>query len=311
MKILTIDGGGIRGVYPAHILSRINEELGINFSEYFDLIVGTSTGAIIAAALSIDYPVSKIVKLYKEKGDEIFRKNKFGAFGFLAAKYDNRSLIKELKATFGDKTLSDTSTRLMIPATDIGNGQVYVFKSNYLDEFVRDKNTKILDAVLASCSAPAFFKPHLVKDYLLADGGLWANNPSLAALIETAGKLNGSLQDIKMLSIGTGIGNRYYSVSKPNRLWGLVTGWKGKKLIDMILNLQSKSAQNMVGLMLNRNQYLRINFEKEKPLSLDDIRSVSDLISVADHDFTYNYNNIKDFLETSKHQITRNNETSN
>lgn len=307
MRILTIDGGGIRGVYPAHILHRIKEEFGISFFEYFDLIVGTSTGSIIAAALSIDYPISKIAKLYKEKGEEIFRKNKFGAFGFLTAKYNNHSLIKELKAAFGDKTLSDTSTRLMIPATDIGNGQVYVFKSNYLDEFVRDKNTKILDAVLASCSAPAFFKPYIVKEYLLADGGLWANNPSLAALIETAGKLNGSMKDIKMLSIGTGIGNRYYSTRKPNRLWGLVTGWKGKKLIDMILNLQSKSAQNMVGLMLNQDQYLRINFEKEKPLSLDDIQSVSDLVSVADHDFTYNYNKIKDFLEISKQQITRKN----
>ena len=154
--------------------------------------------------------------------------------------------------TFGSKTMSDTLTRLMIPATDIGNGQVFVFKSNYLEEFVRDKDIKIADAVLASCSAPTYFNPIVVKEYLLADGGLWANNPSMAALIEATGKMKTPVEKVRLLSIGTGIGNRYYPHKAANIRWrkaGNLFGlsFYGTKLIEVLLNLQSKSVQKHDG----------------------------------------------------------------
>ncbi len=214
MKILAIDGGGIRGYYAAHVLKRIQESFDTNFSDEFDLITGTSTGSIIAASLALDIPIARITDLYEQHGVEIFKPTSFSFGGLLRANYSQKTLHSLLIKEFGEATLSNTKTRLIIPSTDIGNGQVHVFKSPYSTEFKRDKNVKIADAVLASCAAPKYFRPAFVDPYMLADGGLWANNPSLVAVTEAMTRLDYSPDSINLLSIGTGIGRNYYSVKK-------------------------------------------------------------------------------------------------
>lgn len=298
-KILAIDGGGIRGLYAAYILKRIREEFDIIFSEYFDLIVGTSTGSIIAGALAVDRPIEKIVLLYEVEGRKIFTSNSFSLNGFYRSKYSKKHLENILNKEIGNKILSDIKkTRLIIPATDIANGQVFVFKSSYLEEFVRDKNIKIVDAILSSCSAPIYFDPNRLENYLLADGGLWANNPALVGLTEAIGKLEIDKNDVRILSIGTGIGKHYYKIdSAETRNWGLVNGWEGKKIIDIILNLQSTSAENIVRLILKEEKYLRLNFITDSKLSLDKLDILEELKTKADHTFTYEVNKIKSFLE--------------
>ncbi|BAS55237.1 patatin [Leptolyngbya boryana NIES-2135] len=297
-KILAIDGGGIRGLYAAYILKRIHEELGIVFSKHFDLIIGTSTGSIIASALAINYPIEKVVMLYEVEGKKIFSPNSFSLNGLYKSKYSRRYLEKILNKALGNKTLSDVQdTRLVIPATDIANGQVFVFKSSYLDEFIRDKNTKIVDAILASCSAPTYFDPSRVDNYLLVDGGLWANNPALVGLIEAIGKLKIDKDQVKILSVGTGIGHRYYEIDgAEDRKWGLSNGWQGSKLVDTILNLQSISSENMVKLVLRDDQYLRLNFNSDVKLAMDSLSILDSLKSKADQTFTYQINNIQSFL---------------
>jgi patatin-like phospholipase/acyl hydrolase len=297
MKILCIDGGGIRGYFAGYLLQRIQQESGLVYSDHFDLICGTSTGSIIAAALAVNYPLDNVVKLYVENGREIFKSQKFNCMGAIKAKYDSAPLVRELKKAFGDSTLSEAKTRLLIPSTDIVNAQVHVFKSPYLDSFVRDKDVKISDAVLASCSAPTYFKPAYVDPYLLADGGLWANDPSLVAYIEAVGKLKASQESVKILSVGTGIGNKYYSASAKDRSWGAFTGWGGPEIIDLILNLQSKTAGNMLGLLLGDDQYLRLNFERSTKLSLDGMETLADLKIIADRLFTKKSEDIRSFLE--------------
>lgn len=299
MKILAIDGGGIRGYYAAHIIKRIQESFGINFSEEFDLITGTSTGSIIAAALALDIPIARICTLYEKHSRKIFKPTSFSFGGLLRAHYSQKSLHSLLHKEFGDNTLSDTKTRLLIPSTDIGNGQVHVFKSSYSDEFTRDSNIRIADAVLASCAAPKYFDPAFVDPYLLADGGLWANNPSLVAVTEAMTRLSSSLDSIQLLSIGTGIGNNYYPVNKRNNMWGFLTGWGIKSFIEMLLNLQSANAHNTVGLLLNEDQLIRINFESDRALPLDDPSMLADLKSRADCDFTKASDRIKQLLRNS------------
>jgi hypothetical protein len=298
-KILAIDGGGIRGLYAAYILKRIREEFDIIFSEYFDLIVGTSTGSIIAGALAVDRPIEKIVLLYEVEGRKIFTSNSFSLNGFYRSKYSKKHLENILNKEIGNKILSDIKkTRLIIPATDIANGQVFVFKSSYLEEFVRDKNIKIVDAILSSCSAPIYFDPNRLENYLLADGGLWANNPALVGLTEAIGKLEIDKNDVRILSIGTGIGKHYYKIdSAETKNWGLVNGWEGKKIIDIILNLQSTSAENIVRLILKEEKYLRLNFITDSKLSLDKLDILEELKTKADHTFTYEVNRIESFLE--------------
>lgn len=298
-RILSIDGGGIRGVFPAHILNCISTRLGISIWGNFNMIAGTSTGAIVAAAIACKIEPEKIVSLYRAYGSDIFTPNR----SFWPKKlrpaahsiYDSRRLSEILKEVLGDIKLGEISVPLLLPATDVGLGGVHVFKSSYSREFTRDKNVLLREAVLASCSAPSFFDPVKVGEYLLADGGLWANNPSLAAVIDAQRRLNVNLADIRILSIGTGHAKISYGVST-NRSWGLMRGWKGRELISFIMSLQSQSTHNYLQLMLSKDQLLRLNFETDSSIPLDDCSTIEDIISRADKIFTYNSGEIKNFF---------------
>lgn len=296
MNILTIDGGGIRGYFSAYLLERIEQEIGVKFSDYFDLIAGTSTGSIIAAALATNYPISKVTNIYKNKGKDIFKPRRFSFGGIFKAKYSKECLIGELEKVFGNRTLSNTTTKLLIPAIDLVNSQVHIFKSNYLAEFVRDVNVPIKHAVLASCSAPTYFKPTTVDPFLLADGGLWANDPSLVAYVEATGKLKVPAEEVRILSIGSGVGEHYYSHENADAKWGAITGWGGPQIIDLILNLQSKTAGNML-FHLPKGDYLRLNFKRDYKLSLDDVDILPDLKGIAERLFADEFKRIKGFFE--------------
>lgn len=299
-RILSIDGGGIRGVFPAHILNCISSRLGINIVDHINMIAGTSTGSIVAAAIACKIEPGTIVSLYREYGAEIFtakwsclpKKCRPAFHSF----YESRRLSEILKDVLGDIKLGEISIPLLLPATDIGLGGVHVFKSNYSREFTRDKGVLLREAVLASCSAPTFFDPTKVGEYLLADGGLWANNPSLAAVIDAQRRLNVKLSDICILSLGTGHAKTSYGV-KTNRSWGLMRGWKGKELIAFIMSLQAQSTQNYLQLMLGKDQLLRLNFESDLQLPLDDCSTIEDMISRADKVFTYKSGDLKKFFK--------------
>lgn len=301
-RILSIDGGGIRGIYPAHILRCIEERLQINLLESFDMIAGTSTGSIIAAGIAVGVPAADIVKMYKQHGAEIFRRKSFLFPGrsiqpIFESVYDAQCLENVLSEVFKDKTLGGIKIPLLIPSTDIGNGCVHVLKSSYSKEFTRDNNVLLKDAILASCSAPTYFDPHRLNEYLLADGGLWANNPALAATIDAQKRLGAAQDDIQILSIGTGHSKTIYGTNV-SRKWGLINGWKHKELISFILSLQSQSALNYLNLMLHPDQIKRLDFESDKPLPMDDLSILDDLISKADKMFTHESESIRAFMES-------------
>jgi len=298
IRILTIDGGGARGIYPAHILKRIKEELGINYSEYFDIIAGTSTGSIIAAALALEIPIDKICEMYEDLPDQIFKRKSFNIRGLFRSRYSNKNLVKILDKTFQNYKMKETKTNLIIPSTDLANSSVYVHKTPYKPEFVRDGDTLVKDAVLSSCSAPTYFDSVKMKngkkeEYLLSDGGVWANNPSMIAFIEAINpnRLNFKMNEVKILSLGTGISKRGYKFSKRN--WGLIS-W-GTKLVDMILGIQSQVPHNMLSLILPEENYLRIDFCKNEKLPLD--KYSEEIKSKASEDFTYKFDEIKKFFK--------------
>lgn len=297
--ILSIDGGGIRGVFPAHILSCLSDRLGIDIYNKFGLISGTSTGAIVAAGVAQNLPATELVELYRKHGAHIFsRKSSFVPQKLqpaLSSVYINENLKEILENTLGSVTLGEISKPLILPATDIGHGGVHVFKSGYSKEFTRDVNVSLVDAVLASCSAPTYFDPTKVNEYLLADGGLWANNPSLAAVIDAKRRLQVDIQSIKILSLGTGQARTSYGVNQ-KKDWGLMKGWKGPEFISFIMSLQAQSTHNYLQLLLQPEQVLRINFESDLPLPLDDVGSIDDLISRADREFTHNSEQLRTFL---------------
>lgn len=306
-KILSIDGGGIRGVYSAHVLKCIEERLEVSLFDVFDMIAGTSTGSIIAAGIASQEPASSIVEFYKKHGFEIFPPKWYARLCETAKKYlsmcesmcrspyDFHHLERALINVFQDKRLGDIDKPLLIPSTDITNGCVHVLKSAYSNDFTRDKNVLVKDAVLASCSAPMFFDPHKLDHYLLADGGLWANNPALAAMIDAQKRLNIHQDDIRILSIGTGHSRKMFG-SNPSRKWGFLNGWRKKEFIEFILSLQSQSALNYLKLMLRSEQIMRIDFDSDTSLPLDDASQIDNLIAKADHDFTHESKRIMEFI---------------
>jgi len=304
-NILSIDGGGIRGVFPAYVLACMNERLDINILDSFDMVTGTSTGAIVAAGVVSNIAGNDLVNLFKEKGSEIFKKKgswlpKAYQAGFRSV-YDNEELAATLSDTLGEITLGEISKPLLLPATDIGYGGVHVFKSSYSKDFTRDKSVKLVDAVLASCSAPTFFDPTKVQKYLLADGGLWANNPSLAAVIDANRRLDIPLDKVKVLSLGTGFSRKAYGVEL-GRKWGLLNGWNGKKFIEFMMSLQGQSTSNYLQLLLKPEQVLRIDFESDNPLPLDDVAQIDELISRADREFTHLSSQINSFLNRKRNE---------
>lgn len=292
-NILSIDGGGLRGIYPAAILLKIQEELEINIFEEFDLIVGTSTGAIVGAGLAIGIPPQTVVDLYIKEGEFIFKKNRLG--GIITPKYNNDHLKQILDDVFQDKTFNDVKTGLMVTATNVSDGMPWVFKSLYHERLTRDQGVKLADAVLSSCCVPIYFDPYKVDNELLADGGLWANNPALVALSETLGhNIDMKKYKIRMLSLGSGVNIKNYPLEWDDKRWG-ATRW-GTGLIDVIFNMQSFSVERYLSTIMNPEHYLRINFVLEGNLAIDDIKTAPTLMDQGINDFYKNETNIKSLL---------------
>lgn len=290
-RILSIDGGGIRGVFPAYVLECVEKKLGVDLHNAFDMIAGTSTGSLIASAVACQIPADRMVSLYREHGQTIFTPSRRGSLwprklrpGF-HSKYDNIAFRSVLQDVFRETLLGDVSKPLLLPSTDVGSGGVHVLKSGYSTSFTRDRSVPVRSAVLASCAAPVYFDPVKVDTYLLADGGIWANNPALAAVIDARYRLGVPLQDIRVLSLGTGTSRTAYGTAA--RKWGLLNGWKAVGFIDFILSLQAQSTHNYLKLMLAKHQLLRVDFQTDNPLPLDDPAVIDDLISRADKEFTY------------------------
>jgi len=214
-RVLSLDGGGIRGIYTAaylHSVSRmfaLKDERGMpDVGRAFDLIVGTSTGAIIACALAAAVPLEKVVRLYQENAAAIFRKplragrllgvprlrSWFGRSRALAR--GTEALRTALENTFGSITLrgvyESRGIALAIPAVDMEQHRGWVFKTpHFPDTNHRDDDYTLVDVCLASSAAP-LFRSLAVVDHVdrldgykvFADGGLWANNPVLVGLVE-------------------------------------------------------------------------------------------------------------------------------
>lgn len=196
-KILTIDGGGIKGLYSASILARIEEKTGKKISDHFDMICGTSTGGLIALALSKGISAQEIADMYFNEGCNIFpvsekkpiryfqRKWQFFKQLLWRGKFSAAPLKTILDRMFGDTTMGDAKNLLCIPSYNLINGMPRVFKFPHKEgNFFMDKDIKMVDVALATSAAPTYLPIHEHKNILYADGGLWANNPSLCGLLE-------------------------------------------------------------------------------------------------------------------------------
>lgn len=302
MKMLSIDGGGIRGVFAISILQAIEKETKQPIADMFDCIAGTSTGAIIAASIALNISMDQILESYKSYGEKIFvRQAKVGLFKSV---YNDRYLRRLLQKAFGEKTLADINKPLLIPAVDITHGKPFIHRSNFRQREKGDLAIKVWDAVLSSCSAPVYFPPNNVENrYLSIDGGLWANNPSLVCITEAVHYFNVPLAEINIVSVGTGQQKIDFSIESEKN-WG-VRQWLPfhfpsmkvtPKLLDLALNLSSESVSYHCQLLL-KDQYLRINEELGEEVPFDEVTFMDELIDLGNQVFNSKREEILHFLK--------------
>jgi len=213
-KVLSIDGGGIKGLYAARILEHFEDRFNCHIADYFDLICGTSTGGLIALGLSLNIPVGLISNLYYRRGKQIFpQRNSFLSSLrqiFLRSKYDNSELRRALEEMFGERTLADSRCLLCIPAFSLTDGRPFIFKYDHSEgNLCRDGKTKYVDIALATSAAPAYLPIVTVDTYdrkQFIDGGIYANNPTLVGVVEALRYFVGSgkkFQKLMVMSIGS------------------------------------------------------------------------------------------------------------
>lgn len=198
INILSIDGGGIRGLIPALILTEIEQRTGKKISEMFELLAGTSTGGIIAVGLNVNdpktgqpYAASKIAQLYEENGHRIFQKRHWiQAVGSLVDEsFQHEGLEEVLDAYFGEAELKNSKTGLLITAYDIVRRKPFYFISREAQLHPHHENFRMRDIARATSAAPTYFEPHLINNghysqLALVDGGVFANNPAMLAYTE-------------------------------------------------------------------------------------------------------------------------------
>jgi uncharacterized protein len=213
-KVLSIDGGGIKGLYSARILEHFEERFNCRISDYFDLICGTSTGGLIALGLSLEIPVSLISNLYYIRGKSIFpQHNRLLSFlkqFLLQSKHDNKELKAALQEIFGKRTLADSRCLLCIPAFSLTDGRPFIFKYDHIEgNLCRDGKTMYVDIALATSAAPAYLPIVTINNYdrkQFIDGGVYANNPTLVGVVEALRYFVGTgkrFQKLMVLSIGS------------------------------------------------------------------------------------------------------------
>ena len=294
LHILALDGGGTRGIYSAQLLANVEETFDVCIKGCFDLIAGTSTGAIIAGAAVADIPMDEIVQLFESEAPDIFRK-KWYRNPLFFSKYSNEKLAEIISHHIPATPLSEISTPLMITCSEITTSESHIFRSNYCDNLSETEYTEgevcLRDAIVASCAAPTFFAPKNIENHLLSDGGLWANNPSIAAYTEALTVFGKAPSQVKILSIGTG---HSISMYKKKRGWGFLSGWGGIKLVSFVMTLQSQASANLVSRLLKEN-YLRID-PKINFWDIDTTTQSNNLKSLAERDFKNQSSEIAAFI---------------
>lgn len=280
-QILSLDGGGIKGVFSAAVLAYFEDDLKTIIANHFDLIVGTSTGGIIALALSLGYKPREILEFYVANGRGIFRGSPFSCIKHLfSSKYSPRPLERALKNYFKDYRLSDCKKRVIIPSYNLSEDDVYLFKTPHHTDFCRDYNIPLWKVAMATTAAPTYFPSFNEIDNLrLIDGGVWANNPTLIGITEAIKVLKIDISEIKVLSLGTtkDIKNRRNKLNK-----GGLSQWMHDG-IDLLMHGQSTAAFNTSKLILGSDKIVRINPTVPDGLFKLDKLNIDKLIAKAAH----------------------------
>ncbi|HZS85831.1 MAG TPA: CBASS cGAMP-activated phospholipase [Stellaceae bacterium] len=258
-RILTIDGGGIKGVFPASFLATIEDEIGAPIADYFDLIAGTSTGGIIAIGLGLGLTATELLRWYRETGPRIFpRRGPAGIFGgLLRAKYTNTALREVLSQAYGERYLGESRKRLLIPSLNLAAERVHLYKTSHHPSLVHDYKVPAVEVALATVAAPTYFPIHISPEGVpYIDGSMWARNPLGLAVIEAIGVLEWPREAITILSLGCT--STHLNVSWQKRI-SLGASFWGARIADVFMKAQSSSAIATAHALVGSQNVFRIS----------------------------------------------------
>ncbi len=280
-RILSLDGGGIKGIFPAAVLAFLEQEHldGESIGGYFDLIAGTSTGGVLALGLGAGLTASEMLQVYLEEGNRVFPSKQRGFRGrvrrWVSAPYDRIPLDELLSQRLGDKTLRESKHRLLIPSTEGRNGEVWVFKTPHHPDYKMDGDERMSSVAAATSAAPTYFTPFEQKGYTFLDGGIWANNPTMVALVEALTCFTTQREDIQILSIGCG--EKPFRISEGQARNSGMVHWRS--IIEVAMHLQSVTAVNQAGLLIGRDRVTRLDRpDGSDPVELDDWQKAKNLL---------------------------------
>jgi patatin-like phospholipase/acyl hydrolase len=280
-QILSLSGGGYRGLFTAIVLEELEQRAGRPLAECFDLVAGTSIGGILACGLMAGVPAATIRKEFERLGDRVFDKHVslFGhrlfpvpRLGLFSARYSRAGLEEAVDGVLGpyaSRTLAETRPGLLVPAVSATSGEPFVFETGPPND-PRGIVT-LRDVAFATSAAPTFFPEHAVLANALVDGGVIANAPDVLALVRAMSAHGRHPSEIRILSVGTS-GAATGEVFKSGRKSG-VLGWMVTRgLYTLTLNAQQSLALSQVRDILG-NRFVRIDIAADgargKAIALD------------------------------------------
>ena len=282
-QILSLDGGGIKGLFSASVLAKLEDDLGVSIVDHFDLIVGTSTGGLIALGLGMGMRPCELVRFYVENGPKIFQRS-LGLRSlthWISRTFPPAPLRDALQECFQDKRLADCTTRLGIPSYNLGDDDVYLFKTPHHQRLKRDYKVPLWKVGLATTAAPTYFPSFRELDSLrLIDGGVWANNPTMVGIVEAVSMLGVPLENISVLSMGTSdpVKSRSHSLD-----WSGKLGW-ARCAVDVVMRGQSLGIHKQALHLLGDNKVIRIDPRVPEGLFALDRLTTDELLAKAAHE---------------------------
>jgi uncharacterized protein len=287
-RILSLDGGGIKGTYTAAVLATLESITGKSIGRHFDLIAGTSTGGIIAIAIGLGIPLSEILKLYVTKGPGIFPCSTRGWRGKLAEcwrhlkqpKHSQAVLQESLEAIIGERFFGESNNRLVIPAYNAVSGNIQLFKTAHCRTYGMDYMLPATTVALATSAAPTYFDAYTdSQGRAFVDGGVWANCPAMVAIVEATSALAWPIDKIDVLSIGTT--SAPFEICHKRRKGGLARWNKG--LVDLLMEAQVQGTLGLAEKITNK-RLLRIDaIARPGRFTLDNSNEISELKALGEN----------------------------
>lgn len=295
-RILSLDGGGIKGTFTAAVLAELERMTGKRIADHFDLITGTSTGGLIAIALGLGIPAQELLAFYEKKGPEIFPlvglhgRIKQGWDRLWRPKFSAKPLQDAIGSVLGNRRLGESKQRLAIPSFNAVNGDIYIFKTAHHERFRQDYKDPAVNAALATSAAPTYFPAFRHESGLsFIDGGVWANTPVTVGIVEALAVMEKSVTDIELLSIGT-TDSPFYVDDKQRT--GGIADWNAN-LIFVQMQAQSAGAIAQAKVLL-RERFVRVNATTHPGrFSLDNASQISELKALGITEARHRENEIR------------------